>query len=69
MVAGEGGFLLREKLTEFKADSVLQKLFSGKRIFRFASADFPPAERGLGNEYGRDSVLIFSAGLIILKSY
>ena len=54
----------------FNTDSAKRKsVFLGKRIFRFASADFPPAERGLGNEYGRDSVLIFSAGLIILKSY
>ena len=30
--------------------------FLGIRIFRFASADFPPAERGLGNECGRDSL-------------
>jgi len=29
VVADKVGFLLREKLTEFKADSVLPKLFSG----------------------------------------
>src|SRR3989344_7466675 len=29
------------------------KHISGEKDFRFASADFPPAERGLGNECGR----------------
>jgi len=32
-------------------------IFWGKRIFRFTSALVPPAERGLGNECGRVSVL------------
>ena len=36
------------------ADSAKRKsIFLGKRFFRFASANFPPAERGLGNECGR----------------
>jgi hypothetical protein len=30
-----------------------KRFFWGKRIFRFASASVPPAERGLGNECGR----------------
>jgi len=43
----------------FNMDSAKRKnYFSwGKRIFRFTSALVPPAERGLGNECGRVSVL------------
>ncbi|OGI63129.1 hypothetical protein A2W12_04125 [Candidatus Nomurabacteria bacterium RBG_16_40_11] len=33
-----------------------KQFFWGKRIFRFASALFSPAERGLGNECERTSV-------------
>jgi len=34
VVAGEVGFLLREKLTEFKADSVLPNYFLGILIWQ-----------------------------------
>jgi len=54
----------------FNADSAKRKnYFLGKRNFRFASADFPPAERGLGNECGRVSLSDFSAvGLNKIKN-
>ena len=48
------------------ADSVLRKLFSGDLDFRKTSANFPPAERGLGNECGRDSEFLFLAAAMAI---
>src|SRR3989344_2831727 len=53
VVAGEVGFLLREKLTEFKCGLGFAKLFSGDLDLAKPRLNFPPAERGLGNECGR----------------
>src|SRR3989344_9264555 len=53
VVAGEVGFLLREKLTEFKCGLGFAKLFSGDMDLAKPRLNFPPAERGLGNECGR----------------
>jgi len=53
----------------FNADSVLRKLFSGDMDFRKTSADFPPAERGLGNECGRVLVFEKSAGYKKRENY
>ena len=65
VVAGEGEFLLREKLTEFKCGLGFAKtIFWGKdlakpRLILFEFGEIlvwiPPAERGLGNECGRNS--------------
>ena len=44
-----------------KMDSVLPKLFSGGKDLAKPRLHFPPAERGLGNECGRDSLSDFSA--------
>ena len=41
-------------------------IFWGKG-FRKTSADFPPAERGLGNECGRDFVSAFFGGGLVKK--
>jgi len=46
----------------FNTDSVLRKLFSGDMDFRKTSANFQPAERGLGNECGRASLSDFFGG-------
>src|SRR3990172_8554642 len=51
---------IRPVWRSFNSDSAKRKsIFLGERIFRFASDDFPPAERGLGNECGRDSLFVF----------
>src|SRR3989344_8550610 len=48
-----GGASIRTRQSE-------KTIFLGKRIFRFVSALFPPAERGLGNECGRASFSFFN---------
>jgi hypothetical protein len=61
VVAGEVGFLLREKLTEFQCQfdglGFAKTIFWGfgfrKTETNFFFAFCPPAERGLGNECGR----------------
>jgi len=62
VVAGEVGFLLREKLTEFlvpiRWTRFCQNYFLGEG-FGKTETDFPPAERGLGNECGRAVRFVF----------
>ena len=45
-----------------KMDSVLPKLFSGEKDLAKPRLNFPPAERGLGNECGRVSLSDFWRG-------
>ena len=55
----------------FNADSVLPKLFSGGKdlakprlmFLKFGEIRIPPAERGLGNECGRNSFWIFGGAI------
>ena len=47
VVAGEVGFLLREKLTEFKTDSVWPNYFLGKGIWQTLGG-FPARRKGSG---------------------
>jgi len=55
----EVGFLLREKLAEFKCGLGFAKTIFWGKGFGKTSVDFPPAERGLGNECGRVSEFVF----------
>jgi len=59
---GEVGFLLREKLAEFKCGLGFAKLFSGDLDLAKPRRIFPPAERGLGNECGRVAEFVFGGG-------
>jgi hypothetical protein len=72
---GEGGFLLREKLTEFKADSVLPKLFFWGKGFRKTETNvfeirrefgFRPAG-GCGRNAGRIPFWIFGGGGLAIQ--
>ena len=67
-VQARDGFLLEGRnWRNSNTDSVLPKLFSGEKDLAKPRLNFPPAERGLGNEYGRVSLSDFSAAAMDKK--